>query len=157
MVWVVGAGLLIAVIAVTAAMVLTRPSAVPTQAQAQAPVVRNFKIQLGEGKVVGEVGGKDKLTGEYHRWEPGTITVFKGDKVTLQVLNPRKHTHSLAIPEFGVDTGVLTPRGGKKTVEFTADQVGVYEIKCGLDFNEEKKECDLDHKYMIGHLVVLDR
>lgn len=126
-----------------------------------ATMTREFQIQLGEVKILGDVvkAGKtvEELTGESHRWEPPVLVVFAGDKVKLTVSNPRGNTHSLAIPAFKVDTGPLAPRTGKATVEFTADKAGIYPFLCNSPFDEAKKICDLDHKFQTGTLIVLAR
>lgn len=133
-------------------------------APAPAPKTQTFNIQLGEGEVlgVGETLGdqyEHKIVGEYHRWEPGVLVVHKGDKVVLNVSNPRKAVHSFLLKAYGIDTGKLTPRTGKKTVEFVADKVGAFEYVCGVDYDPkaEPHECDPDHKRMTGQLIVLDR
>ncbi len=122
---------------------------------------REFNIALGEIKSIGEVeeGGKtvDKLTGEIHAWEPPVLTVFAGDKVKLNVTNPRSKIHSFAIPAFKVDTGPLTPRTGKATVEFTADKPGIYRFQCDTDYDAAKGQCEIDHKFQTGSLIVLAR
>lgn len=129
----------------------------PTGGAAAPTVTRTFDIVLGEGKVVVEVGGKDELGGEFHRWEPPVLMAFRGDTVVLNVGNPRKRKHSLVIEAFNIDTGELEPRTGKKTVRFVASKSGVFEYKCGLKWDEAKGWCDPDHKYQVGHLIILDR
>lgn len=129
----------------------------PTASKAAPAATRTFDIVMGEGKVVVEVGGKDELGGEFHRWEPAVLVAFTGDTVVLNVGNPRKRKHSLVIEAFKVDTGELAPRTGKKTVRFTASKPGVYQITCGLKPEDGKDWCDPDHKYQVGHLIVLDR
>ncbi len=110
-------------------------------APAAAPATQTFEIILGEGEVIEEVGGKDQLTGEFHRWEPPVLVVNKGDKVVLKVKNPRKHVHSLGIPGYGQDTGPLAGRTGEKTLEFTADKAGVFPFMCTVPFDEAKGNC----------------
>ncbi len=129
----------------------------PSGGVAAPAVTRTFGIVMGEGKVVVEVGGKDELGGEFHRWEPPVLVAFRGDRVILNVGNPRKRKHSLVIEAFNVDTGELEPRTGKKTVRFVADKSGVFEYQCGLKPDEAKGWCDPDHKYQVGHLIVLER
>ncbi len=125
-------------------------------AAARVPVTQKFTIQLGEGKIVADVAGKAQIVGDLHRWEPPVLIAFKGDKITLEVKNPRKHIHSLVIPAFKVDTGTLEPRTGTKTVEFTVDQAGVFPMNCGVGFDEGKLECDPDHAQMVAHFIVLN-
>ncbi len=116
---------------------------------------QSFKIIMGEGEVIAEIQGKDELTGEYHRWEPGTIVVHQGDRVVLEIVNPRKHIHSFALPAFGIDTGPLQPRGGSTTVEFVADKTGVFQYLCGTVFSPELNQCDPDHGTMVGYFIVI--
>lgn len=123
---------------------------------ARGGVPQTFEIQLGEGEIIGEEGGKDVITGEYHRWEPIVLVAFRGDKIVLKVKNPRKNTHSFVLPAFNIDTGPLQPRGGEKAVEFVADKAGVFAYGCGTPFVEGKAECDPDHARMVGHLIVLN-
>jgi nitrosocyanin len=66
-------------------------------------------------------------------WLPGTITVKKGSKVTLKLVNnvpsdPKEH--GFAIPAYKVAETVV--RGEPKTVEFTADKAGIFPITCHL-------------------------
>src|SRR5262245_27317523 len=66
-------------------------------------------------------------------WTPGTITVAKGTKVTLRLINnvPSKpKEHGFAIPAYNV--AAVVPRGEPKTIEFTADKPGVFPITCQL-------------------------
>ncbi len=149
------AGLSLAALGVGAACGGDDESA-PASPAASGQRVQTFTIELGEGEVLEEVNGKDEVVGEYHRWAPNMLVAFKGDKVVLQVKNPRKNVHSLEIPAFSVNTGKLEPRTGVATVEFTADKAGVFMFGCGSDFDEAKKSCDPDHKAMIGHLMVLN-
>lgn len=136
--------------------------AAATLATAVGPMTQTFQIALGEVKIAEEVDGKDVLTGESHRWEPDVLVVNKGDKVVLEVLNPRSRIHSLVLKEFGVDTKDLQPRTGKATVEFVADKAGVFQFTCGIDpakepYKERTDACEIDHKFQVGYLLVLQR
>lgn len=119
------------------------------------PKTQRLTIILGEGEVIGEVGGKDQITGEFHRWEPPVIVVRKGDTVILDVKNPRKHIHSFVLKDFNVDTGPLMGRTGASTVQFVADKEGVFQFSCEIKFDEKKGECDPDHRRMVGYVIVL--
>ena len=64
---------------------------------------------------------------------PSTIVVHKGDTVKITVINNIKSeppNHGFAIPDFKIEE--VVNRGEKKTVEFTADKAGVFDIKCQL-------------------------
>ena len=118
---------------------------------------QNLTLFMGEGEVIAEVEGVDVLTGEFHRWEPGVLVVHKGDKVALTVKNPRKNIHSFYLPDYNLDTGPLTPRTGEATLEFTADQAGVFQWLCHIPPDPAEGECDPDHEAMVGYLIVLDK
>ena len=66
-------------------------------------------------------------------WLPGTITVKKGTRVTIKLINnvpsdPKEHGFS--IPAYNI--AVIVNRGEPKTVELIADKVGVFPIICQL-------------------------
>lgn len=78
-------------------------------------------------------------------WLPGTLVVKKGTKVTLNLVNnvpPDGSQHGFTIPAYKIE--VLVTKGEPKTVEFTADKAGVFEIRC-----------QLHPKHVGGQLVVL--
>lgn len=128
---------------------------------AQAPAVQEFTIVMGEGEVITEAEGEagateDRLTGEFHRWEPSVLVVHKGDIVKLTVKNPRSTRHSFSLADYGVITPDLEPRTGEARVQFVADKAGSFTYIC----NTEPKEggyCALDHKRQTGTLLVLER
>ncbi len=64
---------------------------------------------------------------------PSTLVVHKGDTVKIKVINNIKSeppNHGFAIPDFNIEE--VVNRGETKTVEFTADKAGVFDIKCHL-------------------------
>ena len=66
-------------------------------------------------------------------WLPGTITVKKGTRVTLKLVNnvpSDPNQHGFAIPAYNI--AEIVTRGEPKTVEFTADKPGVFPIICQL-------------------------
>ena len=71
-------------------------------------------------------------------YDPGTITVKKGDKVKM-VIDNADTTHGIVIPNLSIS--------GIGSVEFTADRVGTFEFKCPT-------MCGSGHKDMKGTLVV---
>lgn len=121
------------------------------------PKTQELWIVMGEGEIIQEVDGEEKLTGEFHRWEPSVLIANKGDTVKLNVTNPRGNAHIFALPEFDVETPRLEKRGGTTDVEFVADKAGVFQYKCALDPDEELGNCDADHKRQVGYLIVMDR
>ncbi len=133
---------------------------------APTPKTQTFDVYMWEKKAVGEgplnellPEAHDELISEFYHWEPSVLVVFKGDKVVLNVSNPRGTIHSFGIPAFGVETGPLAPRGGEATVEFVADRAGSFPYLCTIpwDSTTDPEECHPDHKYMTGVLLVLDR
>lgn len=114
---------------------------------------------MGEGKIIQEVGDEDAITGEFHRWEPAVLVAHVGDTIQLTVTNPRSKYHNFVLPEFGVVTSKLEPRGGTATVEFTADKAGTFQFACGTPFSREGSatDCNLDHERQVGYLIVLEQ
>ena len=99
------------------------------------------------------------LVAEFHTWNPNIIVVSKGDTVQLNITNPRSGNHSLVIPDFNVDTGIIAAKGGTATVEFVAAKAGAFTFKCDLpwDPTEDPRDCDPDHEFMTGTVIVLER
>lgn len=66
-------------------------------------------------------------------WLPSPLVVKKGEKVTLKLINNVQddpNIHGFFIPAFDVKADV--ERGTPMTVEFTAKEAGLFEIKCHL-------------------------
>ncbi|HZP42281.1 MAG TPA: cupredoxin domain-containing protein [Candidatus Binatia bacterium] len=66
-------------------------------------------------------------------WVPGTIVVKKGTKVALKLVNnvpSDPNQHGFAIPAYEI--AEIVNRGEPKSVEFTANKVGVFPIICQL-------------------------
>ncbi len=66
-------------------------------------------------------------------WLPGTLVVKKGTKVTVNLVNKvasDPNQHGFKIPDYNVEA--IVNRGEPKTVEFTADRVGIFPIICQL-------------------------
>lgn len=64
---------------------------------------------------------------------PSVLAVSKGDTVSVTVINNipgDPPNHGFAIPAFEVET--VVNHGEKKTVEFTADKAGIFDIRCQL-------------------------
>ena len=77
-----------------------------------------------------------------YRWEPNQIIVNQGDEVTLEILGVNGAEHPSAID--GYDISFTVKRGQLTTVTFTADQAGVFELRCGTH-----------QPSMVGELIVL--
>ena|SRR6185295_9522983 len=66
-------------------------------------------------------------------WLPGTITVKKGTKVMLKLINnvpSDPNQHGFAIPDYKI--AEIVNRGEPKNVEFVADKAGIFPIICQL-------------------------
>jgi len=154
--------LLISTIFIISIMVLTACST----SAGNKPKTQVINMYIGEIKAAGTESlesvlpdaGK-LLVAEFHTWNPNIIVVFKGDTVQLNITNPRSGNHSLAIPDFNVDTGLIAAKGGTATVEFVAAKAGAFTFKCNIpwDPTEDPRDCDPDHEFMTGTLIVLER
>ncbi|MCH7967580.1 MAG: cupredoxin domain-containing protein [Thaumarchaeota archaeon] len=121
---------------------------------------RTFDIILDEVKFFAKTeneGQEAVVLVELHQWNPDLIVVNEGDTVVLNISNPRKHTHSFIVPEFGVSTNVLEPRTGSETIQFVADKAGIFTFSCGLPYNAASGQCEPDHSMMTGTLIVLEK
>jgi nitrosocyanin len=66
-------------------------------------------------------------------WVPATLTVKKGTKVTVKLINnvpSEPLEHGFAIPAYNLAETVK--KGEPKTLEFTADKAGIFPITCHL-------------------------
>lgn len=79
-----------------------------------------------------------------YRWEPGTIVVYQGDEVDLQIWGVNGADHPAKIE--GYDKTFNVKRGQLTTLSFKADKAGVFRILC-----------DIHNPSMTGTLVVLGR
>lgn len=167
------AAIVLAVIAVAVNFVIPGPQGPPGPAGPQGPpgppgkglepATVKIVLQMGEAKAIVEVDEEEKLGPEMHRWEPPVIIVKKGDTVELTVQNPRRHAHSLVIEGYNIDTGRIPgrdeapdPAARTRTVTFVADKAGVFKFECGTPHDHEKGDCDPDHEYMVGYLIVIE-
>jgi cytochrome c oxidase subunit II len=78
---------------------------------------------------------------------PGTITVTKGEPVTLSV-TADDTTHGLSIPELGVNA--TFNKGKATTVSFTPKEAGTFEGKCN-------HFCGVGHGTMVFTVEVKDK
>ncbi|MHB8279413.1 MAG: cupredoxin domain-containing protein [Candidatus Humimicrobiaceae bacterium] len=154
--------LLIFIIFIISIMVLTGCTA----SGGSKPKTQVINMYIGEIKAGGTESlesvlpdAEKMLVAEFHTWNPNVIVVFKGDTVQLNITNPRSGNHSLAIPDFNVDTGTIAAKGGTATVEFVAAKAGAFPFKCNTPWNLDKdpRDCDPDHEFMTGTIIVLDR
>ena len=64
---------------------------------------------------------------------PSVLIVEKGEKVQIKIINKipgDPPNHGFSIPAFGVEEVVNS--GESKTVEFTVDKAGLFDVKCQL-------------------------
>lgn len=85
------------------------------------------------------------VTAKNWEFDPGTITVHKGDTVRL-VITSVDVAHGFALNDFNVSVNL--PPGETKIVEFVADTVGTYTFFCNVF-------CGEGHRGMRGSFVVL--
>lgn len=97
------------------------------QSQAASSVpgdVRIFHLVTGEFSSTDE-NGKEI---EVYRWDPGSLTVSRGEQVELHITGVSGTSHPFVIEGLGVQGEV---RKGKTTVvKFTAEHAGTYPILC---------------------------
>jgi len=87
--------------------------------------------QLPEGKGY-ELEKKDGTwVVETYMFEPGAITVFQGDDVTINVLGVNGDKHNIIIQKYFEKAAVLK-RGELLTINFKADTVGSFPIICTI-------------------------
>lgn len=86
------------------------------------------------------------VTAKNWAFDPATITVKKGDVVTL-VIKSIDVDHGISIPAFNIKQ-TLKP-GETTTVEFVADKVGNHTFFCSVF-------CGAGHKEMKGTLIVTE-
>ena len=110
----------VVILLVVGAFLLTRPS--DNQSS-------NVSHQSTEEAAVYE------LTISGYSYEPKSIDVNLGDKVTLKIKNRDQVTHGINLPVFGVEEFVRP--GQTKTVTFVADQKGDPELFCSSDHGEK--------------------
>ncbi|HEX4944843.1 MAG TPA: cupredoxin domain-containing protein [Usitatibacteraceae bacterium] len=63
-----------------------------------------------------------------YRWDPGTIVVNQGDKVTLEIVGINGDEHPFTIEGYWISDVVR--RGQITRVNFTADKAGIFKIIC---------------------------
>jgi cytochrome c oxidase subunit II len=84
------------------------------------------------------------MTARDYEFDPGVITVKKGDKVRL-IITATDRKHGIKIEGYDIDQ--VLNSGVPTTIEFTADKVGTFEFKCSV-------YCGMGHRKMKGKLVV---
>jgi cytochrome c oxidase subunit 2 len=85
-----------------------------------------------------------KITAKKFKFDPGRITVRKGDHVKL-IVTSVDVDHGIGIREFGVDRNVK--KGATEVIEFDADKEGKFTFFCSVF-------CGDGHPEMTGELIV---
>ena len=110
-------------------------------------LVRNDQVADPADSVTTETGKVVDITIEAFNFgfTQSPATISKGDKVRI-TFTSSSGTHGLAIPDFGVTLGPVSP-GEQETVEFVADKAGSFAYFCNVP-------CGPGHKSMRGMLTV---
>jgi cytochrome c oxidase subunit 2 len=84
------------------------------------------------------------MTAKNYEFDPGIITVKKGEKVRL-IITATDRDHGIKIQGYDIDQELK--KGDPTTIEFTADKAGEFEFKCSVF-------CGMGNRKMKGKLVV---
>jgi cytochrome c oxidase subunit 2 len=84
------------------------------------------------------------MTARNYEFDPGVITVKKGEKVRL-IITATDCDHDFKLDAF--DINQVLKKGDPETIEFTATKAGTFEFKCSV-------YCGKGHRSMKGKLVV---
>lgn len=133
-------GVIAVVIALVLGVLLFQVRFQPPRLQ---PAGQEFQLVTGEWSWKSADGTQEI---EVYRWDPATLIVKQGTRVTLKIYGVKGDRHTLAIAAFGVRAEVV--RGQLTTVNFVADKVGTFEILC-LDHPDRERNGP-----MVGYLVV---
>lgn len=90
-----------------------------------------------------------------HRWYPTMLVARKGDTIDLAVANPDTFNHQFEITGYNLKTKKLAP-GASDSLQFVADQTGVFAYRCVLPYDPAKRNCTPDHELMRGYLIVTE-
>lgn len=111
-------------------------TAVPLLVHEMQGVLPYLKKDFGKGGLL-----QDK---EVFGFIPGTIIVYQGDTVRLNLINPTDDDHIIAFA--GLAGSVTLKASSRTTVSFVAKQAGLYTVQC---VTEEHMP------FMYGQIVVL--
>ena len=76
---------------------------------------------------------------ETYRFDPGTVVVNEGDRVTLEIVGINGASHAIGIEGYGVTT--VLKRGELQRLTFVADKPGIFRILC--DTHKPSMQADL--------------
>ncbi len=99
---------------------------------------------VAAGQATSSGAHKFTMTAKKYEFDPGVITVKKGEKVRL-IITATDRDHGIKIDAF--DINQVLKKGDPTTIEFTADKAGTFEFKCSV-------YCGMGHGKMKGKLVV---
>lgn len=85
-------------------------------------------LPAGGGYALKAPDDKGRWEVSTYRWDPGTIVVNQGDKVTLEIVGINGAEHPFTIEGYWI-SGVVR-RGQITRVNFTADKAGIFKIIC---------------------------
>ena len=85
-------------------------------------------IQEGGGYLLKKPDDKGRWEVSTYRWDPGTIVVNQGDRVTLEIIGINGNEHPFTIEGYWL-TGMVR-RGQLTRLTFTADKAGIFKIIC---------------------------
>ncbi len=83
----------------------------------------------GDGYGIKQPDKEGKWEVSTYRWLPGTIVVYQGDDVTLEIIGINGDEHPSVIE--GYNKSFTVRRGEVTKVTFKADKAGVFNIGCG--------------------------
>ena len=72
-----------------------------------------------------------QVVGSEYLFSPSSITVTKGETVSLTFRNTGKFVHNLTIEGLGVSTKTIAA-GQSDSIEFTASQAGTFTFYCSI-------------------------
>ncbi|WP_127495648.1 cupredoxin domain-containing protein [Paenibacillus glycanilyticus] len=93
-------------------------------ASSQPTKVQTFQLVTGEFSTTTEDGKKL----EVYRWDPGTVSLRKGEPVELRISGVNGSSHPFVIEGLGIKGEVK--KGQTTVVRFTPEQAGTYPIIC---------------------------
>lgn len=85
-------------------------------------------LPQGGGYLLKKPDDKGRWEVSTYRWDPGTIVVNQGDRVTLEIIGINGDEHPFTIEGYWI-TDVVR-RGRITRVTFTADKPGIFKIIC---------------------------
>lgn len=91
-----------------------------------------------------DTGRVIRVTAEDWKFSPTTITVNKGEKVTLEIVGVSGR-HGFAVPELGINQAVNP--GETVTITLNTDTAGEFAFRCSIP-------CGPGHREMVGTIVI---